>query len=329
MLSRSSDARWGRPDPLSSVLLDLGLRGTFFCRAELHAPWALDVPERDFSSFHYVSSGRARLTSARVDERAFAPQVLEAGDLAFVPPGRRHTLVSFGPQRAPRAEKLPAQPLTTVATIVRRGGDGPRAVLVCGGVQVGALAGKMLVASLPPIIVLRAADAHPIVRSALEAMHYEADSPRPGGTTVMTRLADVVVVHALRRYLSDSPARGWLAALQDPQVGRAIAAVHARPEARWTLPALAREARLSRSRFAERFFERVGEAPMHYVAGVRMQRALEVLAEGQVTIDELAQRFGYDSGPAFARAFKRHTGVTPGAARRSAIGTRGRLLQRR
>jgi AraC-like DNA-binding protein len=135
---------------------------------------------------------------------------------------------------------------------------------------------------------------------------------------VITRLADILVVQAIRAWLETDPAAqtGWLGALQDKQVGRAIALIHREPERPWTVDSLARELAMSRSAFAARFTELVGEPVMQYVARWRMQVALGALRDEGVTVAELARRLGYRSEAAFARAFKRVIGVPPGAVRR-------------
>lgn len=139
----------------------------------------------------------------------------------------------------------------------------------------------------------------------------------------MTRLADVVIIHAIRDWLERTHVEsGWLAALRDPQIGRLMADLHQRPDAPWSLTEMARVAGLSRSRFSERFSELLGVAPMHYLTTVRMHRASDQLQSDKVSIAELAQRFGYDSEPAFARAFKRHMGVPPGRVRRDGAARR-------
>ncbi|MBC7926188.1 MAG: helix-turn-helix transcriptional regulator, partial [Bryobacteraceae bacterium] len=142
---------------------------------------------------------------------------------------------------------------------------------------------------------------------------------RPGSETVITRLADILVIHAVRCWIEQEPSgqTGWLGALRDPQVGRIIARIHRHPELAWTLETLAAEAAMSRSAFAARFTELVGEPAMHYVARWRMLTGLSWLREGDATVGEIALRLNYESEAAFSRAFKRFLGVTPGAARRN------------
>jgi AraC-like DNA-binding protein len=148
----------------------------------------------------------------------------------------------------------------------------------------------------------------------------------------MTRLADVIVVHAIRDWMEraagSSGAGGWLSALRDPQIGRTMAEIHRRPERAWTVAQMARAAGLSRSRFSERFTKLSGAAPKHYVTQVQMHRASEMLRTERVTVAELAGRFGYESEPAFARAFKRHVGEPPGAMRaRARLDVRRMIVQ--
>jgi AraC-like DNA-binding protein len=135
---------------------------------------------------------------------------------------------------------------------------------------------------------------------------------------VITRLADVLVIQAIRAWIEGDPAArtGWLGALRDRQVGRALTLIHRDPARAWTVAGLADEVAMSRSAFAARFTELVGEPPMHYVARWRMQMALTWLKDEGAALGELAYRLGYQSEAAFSRAFKRFMGVPPGAVRR-------------
>jgi len=136
---------------------------------------------------------------------------------------------------------------------------------------------------------------------------------------VITRLADILVIQILRAWIARDPAAqtGWLGALQDPQIGRAIALVHREPGHEWSVATLANEVAMSRSAFAARFTELLGEPVMRYIARWRMHVALTSLKEETTPLGELAERLGYDSEAAFSRAFKRVIGVAPGAIRRN------------
>lgn len=194
------------------------------------------------------------------------------------------------------------------------GGSGERAVLLCGGATFDP-PDQPLVSCLPNFLHLTAA---PELHAIGALMAQEARDPQPGGETVLTRLSDILLIHAVREWLEQSPLarEGWLGALRDEQIGRALAEIHRRPEQRWTVASLASLAHMSRSSFAERFTALVGETPMTYVTRRRMQLATHLLRESRLPTAEVAARVGYDSLPAFSRAYKRTLGQSPGAAHR-------------
>jgi AraC-like DNA-binding protein len=134
----------------------------------------------------------------------------------------------------------------------------------------------------------------------------------------MTRLADVVITRVIRAWVEsrDADTHGWLAAIRDPFIGRALAAMHQRPGGRWSVESLADVAQVSRSVFAERFATVVGMPPARYLAQWRMHIAHGWLRDDQRTVAETASRLGYESEAAFSRAFKRWSGVPPSALRR-------------
>ena len=135
---------------------------------------------------------------------------------------------------------------------------------------------------------------------------------------MLGRLTELMFVEIIREYMQQLPEHqgGWLAGLQDPHVGKALRLLHGSPMRGWTVEELARETALSRSVLAQRFTDLVGEAPMRYLANWRMQLAKEMLREGANSIQEIATRVGYESEPAFNRAFKRATGFPPAAWRK-------------
>jgi AraC-like DNA-binding protein len=146
---------------------------------------------------------------------------------------------------------------------------------------------------------------------------------RAGADCVVTRLAELMFLEVLRRYLEDLPAgqTGWLAGIRDEIVGRVLTLLHGRPGHPWTLDELAREAGSSRSSVAKRFAELVGQPPMQYLTQWRMQVAANLLAQSGAKVATIGTEVGYDSEAAFSRAFKKATGLAPGAwreARRSA-----------
>ena len=211
--------------------------------------------------------------------------------------------------------------------VLRHGGGGAPTGLVCGAVRLGHPAARRLVAALPAILHVESAQTLGTgwMDGTLRLMAAEARELRPGGEAVITRLADILVIQTLRAWIETDPAarQGWLGALRDRHVGRALALIHREPAREWSVEALAGELSMSRSAFAARFTTLVGEPAMQYVTRWRMHLAHDALTGGDATVAELADRLGYRSEAAFARAFKRVIGSPPGAVRRGAAGPVG------
>ena len=308
---------WAPVDPLGEALHFLRMTGSFYCQSELSAPWGLALPPMSGCMwFHVVASGECSLEVAGT-----APVALRPGDLALVPHGEGHRLWTEPHLATPLANDLPQQRVSERYSVLRHGGGGAPSTLVCGAVRFDHPAAHAMVKLLPRVIHLDAANSPHAdwMESTLRLMAAEAKALRPGGETVITRLADILVVQAIRSWIQQDPAAqtGWLGALQDPQIGRAIMLIHREPARAWTLASLATAVAMSRSAFAARFTELVGEPAMHYVARWRMHVAVTWLKEDTAALSELAGRLGYQSEAAFSRAFKRFIGVSPGAMRRN------------
>ncbi|HTE60523.1 MAG TPA: AraC family transcriptional regulator [Solirubrobacteraceae bacterium] len=298
-------------DALGEVLQGLRLVDSCYCRTELSAPWGLDMAECPNLVFHFVAEGECWLESSAGLRR------LTAGDLVVFPRGARHRLL--GAPEVPPGWVL-GLPVVgsapqTASYISHGGGGGERALVLCGGASFDP-PDQPLVSLLPELLAV--SEDGGWVGSTLTVMGLEAAAPRPGGETVIARLCDIVVIHAIREWLATSPdaQHGWLGALRDPHVGRVLALVHAAPEQPFTVATLAAAAHMSRAAFAERFTRLVGVAPMEYVTRRRMQVATELMRDRGLAPSEAARRVGYGSVAAFGRAYKRTVGVPPGAARR-------------
>ena len=305
-------------DPLGEALHFLRMNGAYYCRSELTAPWGLTLPPMPgYLWFHVVTSGRLWLETGE-EEQGW----IQLGDLALVPHGEGHVLRSEPGAPAPGILDLEREPVSDRYEILRHGEGGAPTGLICGAVRFEHPAAANLIEILPPTIHIEAASSPRLewMQSILRLMASEAGELRPGGEAVITRLGDIVVIQAIRAWIESDPAAqtGWLGALQDPQIGRAISMIHRDPARSWTVASLAHELAMSRSAFAARFTELVGEPVMSYVARWRMQVAVAALKDEGATVGQLADRLGYRSEAAFGRAFKRVVGVSPGALRRSA-----------
>ncbi len=304
-------------DSIGEALHFLRMSGTFYCRSEFSAPWALAIPSIENSlMLHIVTSGRCVL-----EVEGTPPCPLQPGDLTLVPHGQGHVVASAPGLAASKLFEIPREAVSERYEILRLGGGGERAGMICGLFQFEDPAARQLVAVLPKVINVDtwAAPQAEWIQSTLRMITAEAREMSPGGETMITRLADILVIHAIRFWLTNSASAqaGWLRALHNPQIGPVIGKIHRQPARSWTLESLAAEAAMSRSAFAGRFTELVGESPMHYVTRWRMNAARSRLAETGQTVAEVANSFGYESEAAFHRAFKRHLGISPGAVKRS------------
>jgi AraC-like DNA-binding protein len=215
-----------------------------------------------------------------------------------------------------------------VATVRgKRGADGVARHYCEGeGVPVSLVSGRftfendvsdLLLRHLPPLIHVRAADGTSGALShVLSLLRLESSDLHLGGEVARSGLAALALVHVLRAYLSTSPQpAGWLGALSDSKIGKALSAMHEQPAKRWTVDSLASMVAMSRTAFANRFRDRVGEAPLEYLNHWRMALARTALSDTDEPLADIAAKIGYLSDTAFSIAFKRSTGVSPGKFR--------------
>ncbi len=304
------------PDALGDALHMLHLTGALYCRADAGAPWGVELPELPgYLTLPVVLSGACLL---EVDGERYP---LTAGSAALLTRGRVHRMLSADGAEAVPLFDLPADQISDRYERMTFGGDGPRTRIAYAALRTDDVLTERLVAELPDVIVVDGWDDDDAgaFASVLRLLAREATTTRPGGETMMTRLADVLVVQVIRWWLENGrvPEEGWLAALGDRHIGRALARMHADASRTWTIAELAGDANLSRSAFAERFTALVGTPPMSYLTTWRLDQARSELIRTDQPISTVSARVGYTSEAAFSRAFKRHHGVTPGEARRA------------
>ncbi len=290
------------------------MSGIFYCPSEMTEPWGLELPPMaDCVWFHAVTTGRAHI---EVDGETHS---VGAGDLILVPHGHGHRAWGADPAPTPDVFTLPHDYYSDQYALLRHGGGGERTHIVCGGIRFDHPSARHLVQMLPPLIHIEASRSTRAdwMQATLELMAEETREVRPGSEAVVSRLCDIVVMQAIRMWIERDPAArtGWLGALRDETIGAAIARIHSDPAADWSVASLAEVAAMSRSAFAARFSELVGEPVMHYVTRWRMNVAFDLLRSGERTVATVASEVGYDSEAAFSRAFKRVTGSTPRSAR--------------
>lgn len=286
------------------------MSGIFYCPSHLTEPWGLELPPMPRCVwFHVVTEGTCTIA---VDDEEVA---VRAGDVVVIPHGHGH--VAWGRERTATRPvlDLPHEELSETYGRLNHGGGGAATTLVCGGIRFEHAATQHLVDALPPIVHVRGAlfGRAGWLRPTLDLLADEIRDPRAGNDAIVSRLCDIVVIQAIRSWIEHDPdARGgWLGALRDPHIGAALASIHADPGQDWTVADLAERACMSRSSFAARFSDLVGEPPMAYVTRWRMHRAAALLERGEHTVAAVGRAVGYDSEAAFSRAFKRTMGTPP------------------
>lgn len=325
-------------DPLSDVLRSVRLRGSVFFHVSCRDAWSALAPPSQVLGpavmpgaehvieYHMLAKGEGWIA---VDGEP--PLRLRTGDIVMLPHGDAH-VVSSAPGLAPaeqdsdwlvRMQDDPKPiPITYSGGMFAAGraldpGDAST-VLVCGFIACDLKPFNPLIDALPRLLHLPAEGVGAWVAPMLEHAASETGARRAGSDALLQRISEMVFVDGARRYLEALPAqsRGWLGALRDRQVGRAIALMHGDPAEPWTLDELGRRIGLSRSALHERFVMLTGMPPMQYLTHWRMQCAARLLRESHRSVAAVALETGYDSEAAFSRAFKRATGAPPATWRR-------------
>ncbi len=299
-------------DALSRILSTVRLQSSILSVAELSAPFGVATTGVSGAAvFHAVVRGRAVLSS-----RAHTLE-LGAGDVALLAHGQEHELASEVGRHAVPIRALPHLP-GPVPVVRNRAAGTADTRIVCGVFRLDHAASESLLSLLPPLLHHRQGssneDTHEWVSSTVRMLDRELSRAHEGSAAIAARLCDVLFVQLLRSLPLTE--RGWLGALRDPQIGRALALIHEDPGTRWDAAVLAERVGMSRSRFFARFSELVGEPPAQYLSRWRMNVAADTLLRADVSVPQLAEQSGYASEDAFARVFKRHFGRTPAAFRR-------------
>jgi AraC family transcriptional regulator, alkane utilization regulator len=318
-------------DVLSEALRVFRVRGAALLCGEYSAPWAWDAPSAGEIAallhpgaqrvvvFHIVAQGRCWL------ELEGHPRVqLNEGDVVGFPHGHAHRMGNGnGAKPFPVAKLFPSPPWREVPVLRRVDGGEPTRI-VCVYLRCDDQVFNPLLASLPALLLVRAQQEGSAawIETNVRYIVSEAGRPRPGNGYLMARLTELLFVEILRAHIAKLGERdvGWLAALKDRHVARALHAFHMQPSRPWTVAALARHVGLSRSALVERFQRLLGTSPMRYLTLWRLQLAAQALAGSQDGVGAIAAQIGYRSEEAFSRAFKRRTGRAPAAWRRSARG---------
>ncbi|WP_328399534.1 AraC family transcriptional regulator [Nocardia sp. NBC_00403] len=305
-------------DVLTDVLVSLRLRAWLYSRTEITPPWRFDFTPSPDSTFHIIGSGGGHLmVPDAAQENGVASVPVAAGDVVVFPYGDAHTICDDPGSPLIQQVSLEYEP-SREHQIFPFGSGGSATVMLCGAFRLDHEHHRPLLLSLPRLIHIPAAYGHasPDFGDIVALIATESAAPRPGAQAVLRRLTEILFIQVIRGWLEHQPqqAHGWLRALADPTIGRALGLIHQDPERRWNVNELAGAVSLSRSTFSARFTDLVGEPPIRYLTRWRMQYATRLLASGQ-EVAVIARQLGYDSEVAFRKAFAREIGTPPGRYR--------------
>lgn len=302
-------------DFLADILQTLKLRGNLYFRTDLSEPWGIYVPaDSNIARFHVVISGECWLGVGDEDE----PFKLTEGDLAIVPHGLSHRLMNSPDSNCRHLLEVLSEQKYTGDGYLCYGGGGKTTSLVCGYFSFDSDVMHPLIESLPRQIIVKGTSSLNFIwiDTVMKIIGNEAESNQIGSKAIIERLSEILFIQVIRAYSTTTgESIGYLAALGDSQISRALTQIHKAPGRKWTLEQLAREAGLSRSSLAEKFPSVMGVPPMEYLNRWRMLIARNALKETRKSITEIAEDVGYESEASFSTAFKRQFGESPSAFR--------------
>ena len=325
LLSRPPESRITPMDPLSDVLRVVRLNGAYFYHVKAGAPWSVsalaarELVPRILPEAEHLISYHILLTGSCWGGLDGEPQVqMQPGDVIVFPQGDAHMMSSADAYRdgsgkkGTSAERYPNTVLLGPESVPRD------TTFVCGFLGCDARPFNPLLSALPRVMHIRGAAGGWLSQFPQQVV-TESRNGRVGSETMLTRMAELMFIEVLRRYVEQLPPQqaGWLGGLRDSVVGPALSNLHDRPDHPWTLAALAKEIASSRTVLVERFSQLVGVSPMLYLTRWRLQLAAQQLSRGSAKVAAVGAQVGYESEAAFSRAFKRETGFSPAAWRRA------------
>jgi len=299
-------------DPLDDVFAAMRVQTALYARLELTAPWGIRFAPGTTARFGLVVRGNCWLTVEGEDDAI----PLAAGDCYVLVHGSRYELRD---ELASSTQDCFDLIGSRVGGIVKTGGGGAAACVITGWFTFDEVGARPLMKLMPTLLYAGMdRDRTVALQSTLELLALETAQSGLGSNIAISRLADVLFINAIRAHAaSNGSGDGWLGALADRRLGPALQAIHRDTARTWTVDSLAALAEMSRSGFALRFKQRVGESPFEYITRWRMFRAGALLRERHRPLLEIAAEIGYESEASFCKAFKRFTGLTPGGYRRA------------
>jgi AraC-like DNA-binding protein len=315
-------------DPITDIFSTMQIRAVVHARLEATSPWGLvhapaeakenvkhlPVSPSELAFFGMIARGNCWLSVDGIPD----PIPLTGGDCFLLSPENTYVLRD-DPRTRPKSFCQLGQ--SKENKVIQYGGGGTPTSIISGWLYFEKPTLKLIAQLLPKLILIKAEQARSLaLHATLQLLASEISDQAPGSEVVANRLAEVLFIQAIRAHVAsgaDCRNPGWLRAIFDPQIGAALKPIHENANHPWTVEKLAEAAGMSRSAFALRFKELLGQGPLEYVTEWRMQKAVQLLKERDKKLFEIAKSVGYESDAAFNKAFKRVLGITPGEHRRN------------
>lgn len=301
-------------DVLSDAITVMRTGRPHASRTVLRAPWGIRFQPQEGAGFHVILQGSGWLIPVRGK-----PVAMGVGDVVFLPRELGHGIADTPSTRLVTA-RPEYQDASSPIGRLHRDGPGPATEMLCGAYLLDQARAHPLFTELPEVMHIPArVGRNPSLSGAIDLLSREVDTvPGPGADAATAALLDVLLLYIVRAWYDEQPSdatTGWGAALRDPAVATALRVIHQYPARPWTVQSLAAQAGLSRAAFAQRFTAKVGSPPLTYVTWWRMTVAARLLRDSDLPLRAIAERTGYATDFALAKAFKREFGTAPGQYR--------------
>ena len=303
---------------IAALLNKMSMESVFCTYSRFSLPWGISMPPiENCMMFHLVIDGNAQL---KVQSEVID---MQSGDFILLPKGAGHDLSDGITTLHTPLHDLPIQIINERFERLDFGGGGAKATMLCGAITFRHPLTLRLLGVLPnEIVITKESNVNEIVKNLADLLSHESSNIDIGSSGTIARLADLLVITALRQYLESQKetSLGWIGALEDKRIAKAIQLVHESPSNHWSLEELATQVGMSRTSFAVEFKRLVGNSPIDYLTEWRMSLAYADLQNTKSSILTIAMDYGYQSESAFSRAFKKSTGHPPGEVRKQANG---------
>lgn len=295
-------------NPFEGVEIDR----VFLSRAELSEPWGIQMPSMpNMLLFHLVVKGAACIRFSKAKDSHKVSQ----GQLSLIPYGDAHEFFDGTSRFMTPLFDLPREEITSHYEVIKHGGKGQSSLTFCGAVRLNNPLAQLLINGLPKLIVISdwTEQERTWAENTFEFLFREAYKQDFLSKEIIMHLSEILVFQGIRNWFSQSSKNhSILRAISDERIIRVINAVQKEPSEKWTTLDMAKIAGMSRSAFSQKFVKLLGINPSNFVREIKINLAETYFRKEGLSIGEVARRLSYESEAAFARAYKRVKGVSPG-----------------